>query len=94
MAINAELRKTLHAGMKLVGRYKGSDYQADVVAGDTGNLLYRLADGRDFGSPSAAGAALMGGIACNGWRFWSVAERPVQKPNSCGQRRSKARGAK
>ncbi len=33
---------------------------------------YRLADGREFTSPSAAGSAVMGGVSCNGWRFWSV----------------------
>jgi len=36
-------------------------------------LRYRLADGREFKSPSAAGAAIMGeGRTCNGWAFWSV----------------------
>ena len=36
-------------------------------------LRYRLEDGREFKSPSSAGSAVMGGVACNGWRFWSLA---------------------
>jgi len=32
---------------------------------------YRLADGREFKSPSAAGTAITG-KACNGWAFWSL----------------------
>jgi hypothetical protein len=34
--------------------------------------LYRLEDGRQFKSPSSAASAVMGGIAANGWRFWSL----------------------
>jgi len=30
-------------------------------------IRYRLDDGRKFKSPSAAGSAVMGGKACNGW---------------------------
>jgi hypothetical protein len=36
-------------------------------------LRYRLADGREFGSPSAAGTAVTG-KSCNGWAFWSVGD--------------------
>lgn len=72
MAIDAELRGNLPAGTKLTGKYKGTEYQAEVVKGEGGTLRYRLDDGRDFGSPSSAGAAVVGGMACNGWRFWSV----------------------
>jgi hypothetical protein len=35
---------------------------------------YRLADGREFKSPSAAGSAVMNGNACNGWAFWTVGD--------------------
>ncbi len=60
------------AGTRLVARYKGQEHTAEVVQTDKG-LRYRLADGREFKSPSAAGSAVIGGTACNGWRFWSVA---------------------
>ena len=30
--------------------------------------------GKRYPSLSAAGEAVMGGISCNGWRFWSLAE--------------------
>ena len=75
MAIAAALRKRLKEGTVLVGRHKGAEYRAVVVLAD-GKPRYRLADGREFASPSAAGSAVMDGIACNGWRFWSVLEPP------------------
>jgi len=63
----------LEPGTKLVGRYKGQEHTAEVVETKEG-IRYRLEDGREFKSPSAAGSAVMGGKACNGWRFWSLAE--------------------
>jgi hypothetical protein len=72
MAIAGGLRDRLEAGTRLVARYKGADYVAEVVAGAEGKPRYRLADGQEFKSPSAAGSAVMGGIACNGWHFWSL----------------------
>jgi hypothetical protein len=56
-----------------VARYKKAEHTATVVEGEGGGLRYRLEDGREFKSPSAAGSAVMGGVACNGWRFWSLA---------------------
>ena len=73
MAIDGGLRDRLEAGTKLVARYKGADYVAEVVTDGEGKTRYRLADGREFKSPSAAGSAVMGGQACNGWHFWSLA---------------------
>jgi hypothetical protein len=73
MTIEATQRKAMAAGQTLTAKYKGTEYTAEVVAGEGGKLLYRLADGREFKSPSSAGSAVMGGTACNGWRFWSVA---------------------
>jgi hypothetical protein len=64
--------RNLEAGARLVARYKGQTYSAEVVQTEQG-LRYRLEDGREFKSPSAAGSAVMGGVACNGWRFWSLA---------------------
>jgi hypothetical protein len=77
--------RSLTAGMKLWARYKGNVYTAEVVAhaDDKGNdaIAYRLSDGREFKSPSAAGAAIMGaGRTCNGWAYWSVGE-PREKPS-------------
>ncbi len=47
------------------------DAPADPDPRLVAKLVYRLADGREFGSPSAAGTGIAG-LACNGWTFWSV----------------------
>ncbi len=65
--------RELKPGTVLVARHKGKEHRCEVVAGKEGRVRYRLADGREFSSPSSAGSAVMGGTACNGWRFWSVA---------------------
>ena len=64
--------RTLEAGTRLVGRYKKQDHFAEVVAAEDGGVRYRLGDGSEFKSLSAAGSAVMDGVACNGWRFWSL----------------------
>lgn len=74
MAIDGGLRDRLAVGTVLAARYKGTEYRATVVEGEDGKRRYRLADGQDFKSPSSAGSAVMGGSACNGWRFWSLAD--------------------
>lgn len=66
-------REQATVGTRLCGRYKSEDFTATVVQTRQG-LGYRLADGREFRSPSGAGRAVMGGVACNGWRFWRLAE--------------------
>jgi len=66
--------RELTAGTRLVARYKKEEHWATVVEGEKGGLRYRLEDGREFKSLSSAGSAVTGGVACNGWRFWSVAE--------------------
>ena len=59
--------RNLATGTKLWARYKGEVHTAEVV--DTeGKQAFRLADGREFKSPSAAGTAITG-KACNGWAF-------------------------
>ncbi len=65
--------RKLKAGTVLAAKYKGKEHRCEVVAGEAGRVRYRLADGREFTSPSGAGSAVMGGTACNGWRFWSLA---------------------
>lgn len=82
--------RNLPAGTRLVAKYRGETWQAEVQ--DTEPTTYallgehRLTDQpAAFKSLSAAGSAIMGGIACNGWRFWSVegdeparAEKPAK----------------
>jgi hypothetical protein len=63
--------RNLVAGTKLTARYKKQLYTCQVVEGEGGKLRYRLEDGREFKSPSAAGMAITG-HACDGWVFWSV----------------------
>ncbi len=63
--------RNLEPGTKLIAKFKKEEYRAEVVAGEEGKVKYRLADGREFKSPSAAGTAITG-KACNGWAFWSV----------------------
>ncbi len=72
--------RNLEAGTRLVARYKKETHVCEVVQTDEG-LRYRLADGREFRSPSAAGSAVMGGSACNGWRFWSL-EGTLSEPRA------------
>src|SRR5437773_7973183 len=73
MAIDGGMRDKLEPGMRLTARHKGEQHVAEVVAAEDSKLQFRLADGREFKSPSAAGSAVMGGQACNGWRWWSIA---------------------
>lgn len=87
--------RNLKPGTVLVARYKKQEHRVEVVAGEKGQILYKLADGREFTSPSAAGSAVMGGTACNGWRFWSVegAEEPQKakpEPKSKAKAKTKA----
>jgi hypothetical protein len=63
--------RELEAGTKLIAKYKKEEHRAEVVAGEEGKVKYRLADGREFKSPSSAGTSITG-KACNGWAFWSI----------------------
>ena len=82
--------RNLAVGTKLVARYKGQEYAAEVVKTEAG-LRYRLEDGREFKSPSSAGSAIMGGSACNGWRFWSVTGTEAAKPKAAKKAEKKAK---
>jgi len=88
--------RDLAAGTRLVARYKKAEHTATVVEGEEGGLRYRLEDGREFKSPSAAGSAVMGGVACNGWRFWSLAGEaepaPPKKQRKSAKREAKTQG--
>jgi len=82
--------RNLQVGTRLVARYKKQECSATVVEGEKGGLRYRLEDGQEFKSLSAAGSAVMDGVACNGWRFWSVAGSEEAKPKQRGQGGKKA----
>ena len=80
------------AGLRLVARFKKQDY-ACVVSNnpeDSAKKVFVLEhDGTEHSSLSAAGSAIMGGVSCNGWRFWSVSgtepapnEQPEPGPRS------------
>lgn len=74
--------RNLKPGTRLVGRYHKQSHSCEVVDGKGGKLRYRLEDGREFKSPSAAGMAITG-HACDGWVFWSVetaTAAPVPQP--------------
>jgi hypothetical protein len=66
--------RNLQIGTRLVANYKKTRYVCVVEAAAEGEegSAYVLDDGRRFRSPSAAGSAVMGGKAVNGWRFWSI----------------------
>jgi hypothetical protein len=101
--------REMAAGTVLVARYKKQDRTCEVVETPEG-LRYRLDNGTEHKSPSSAGKAAMGGVACNGWRFWSVqgtekpvreakAEKPVKepaakKPAAKTAKKAKAKSAK
>jgi hypothetical protein len=63
--------RDLAAGTRLVVRHKKQEHTCEVVKTKDG-LRYRLKDGKEFNSPSSAGRAVTGGVAVNGWRFWSL----------------------
>ena len=63
--------RNLEPGTKVIAKYKKEEYTAEVIAGEDGKVKYRLADGREFKSPSSAGTAITN-KACNGWAFWSA----------------------
>lgn len=95
--------RNLEVGTRLVARYKQQAYLCTVEAGPQGEgLRFRLqGHERPFTSLSAAGSAVMGGKAVNGWRFWSLegqaqpaGERAPAKPAAEAKPRSGARRGK
>jgi len=73
--------RELPIGTRLVADYKKTRYVCTVETAEEGEgIVFALEDGKKFRSPSAAGSAVMGGTACNGWRFWTVeGEEPPKK---------------
>jgi hypothetical protein len=84
--------RELTAGTRLMARYKGKEHACEVVRTKDG-LRYRLKDGKEFNSPSSAGMQITGGIAVNGWRFWSVEGDLKTRPDK-GQKLTKSRTKK
>jgi hypothetical protein len=65
--------RDLTAGTKLVARYRGQEHSVLVVGDQETGLGFELDNGRIYKSLSSAGKAVMNGVSCNGWRFWSRA---------------------
>jgi hypothetical protein len=88
--------RNMPVGTRLVADYKKTRYACTVEKAEEGEgVLYALEDGKQFKSPSAAGSAVMGGTACNGWRVWTVEgeEPPAKETKSAAKEKggSKAR---
>src|SRR3970040_1498927 len=83
--------RDLKDGTKLLARYKGETHTVLVLADHEGKPGFELDGGTIYRSLSMAGSAVMGGTACNGWRFWTpegdFTEKPAREPK-------KARGRK
>ena len=77
--------RNLEPGTVLTAKYKKLDRTCELVQTGDG-LRYRLDDGTEHKSPSSAGKTAMGGVACNGWRFWSV--QGTEKPKAKAELRS------
>ena len=94
--------RNLKPGTVVVARYKKRDHRCEVVKGAEGKAAYRVG-GKEYSSPSAAGSAVMGGVACNGWRFWTpegaakatttpkAAEKPAAKPKAASKPKGKGK---
>ena len=91
MAIDGGMRKSLQAGTRLVATYRKQQHVVEVVDGEDGKLRFRLADGRQYSSPSAAGSAVMGGVSCNGWRFFSLQTDDAEEPKPAAAKQSRTK---
>ena len=107
--------RNLEPGTVLVARYKKAERTCEVVQTDDATpgsaqsgIRYRLDDGTEHRSPSSAGKQAMGGISCNGWRFWSLqgdlkpakaakepkAEKPAKAPAKKAAKKTAAKKGK
>jgi hypothetical protein len=82
--------RNLEIRTRLVATYKKQAYVCTVEAGEEGKTVFAL-DGKTYSSPSAAGSAVMGGVACNGWRFWSIEGQETPKTEKPAKREGKAK---
>jgi len=94
--------RNLEAGTRLVARYKGYVYHCVVTSRDEDKVGFTLdcpdhpdLHGKEFKSPSSAGSAVMGGVACNGWRFWSLeGQEPARKERKEPKAKGKGKRSK
>src|ERR1051325_3607069 len=86
-----ENRDAVVAGTKLTATYKKQQYICTVEAGEDGKLAFNY-DGKSYGSPSSAGTAIIG-TACNGWRFWSLADGSVAPARASAKAKTEAQPA-
>ena len=77
--------RNLEPGDVLIARYQEQDYACKVFETADG-LRYGLHDGTVHMSPSDAGSAAMGGVACNGSVFWSLATPGAPMPRFLARR--------
>lgn len=78
--------RNLKPGTTLYANHKGKQYTCKVVK-DADGVGYQV--GKNvFNSPSSAGTSITG-IACNGWRFWSLTERSLRGSSNGTKARSK-----
>ena len=70
----ATTKEQMRAGQTLVAKYKKQQHSCEVVEHE-GRMYFVLPKGQVFKSPSAAGKAVTG-TATNGYRFWSIADKP------------------
>src|SRR5208283_117093 len=70
--------RNLSPGTHLIAHYHKQNFSCEVTEKE-GKPNYKLEDGREFKSLSAAGTAITGG-ACNGWAFWSLETAQAASP--------------
>lgn len=80
--------RDLSVGTVLLGRTRGEVHKCTVIQLEDGKIGFQLEDGTIFKSPSSAGSAVMNGVSCNGWRFWSLPDADGNYPKA--QRAPKA----
>jgi len=85
--------RNLKAGTKLVATYKKQEHSCTVRSTKDG-LRFVLDDGTEYKSPSSAGSAVMGGSACNGWRFWTPASEAKKAAASTAESKKAAKKGK
>ena len=73
--------RNLNVGMTLIGRYHKQEHHCQVIAGEGNKIKYKLEDGREFKSPSAAAMSITG-HAADGWHFWTVVTAEAANPQT------------